>query len=157
MTKFRNSLIYQRFGYSYPYPLDSTSIIVYYITMTLEGLKKPNFDPNLPIYLQIMNFVKKLIVRGVLKPGDKVPSVRDMALFLGVNPNTVQKAYEELERDGTIFTKRGQGNFVNEDKSVAVKLKEAMVKEVIERYKKEMEELGISKEQILILLKEMLE
>ncbi|MDI6850702.1 MAG: GntR family transcriptional regulator [bacterium] len=125
--------------------------------MTLEGLKKPNFDPNLPIYLQIMNFVKKLIVRGVLKPGDKVPSVRDMALFLGVNPNTVQKAYEELERDGTIFTKRGQGNFVNEDKSVAVKLKEAMVKEVIERYKKEMEELGISKEQILILLKEMLE
>jgi GntR family transcriptional regulator len=125
--------------------------------MTLEGLKKPNFDPNLPIYLQIMNFVKKLIVRGILKPGDKIPSVRDMALFLGVNPNTVQKAYEELEREGTIFTKRGQGNFVNEDENIVERIKETMVKELVERYKKELEELGISKKEIFDLLKEMLE
>jgi DNA-binding transcriptional regulator YhcF (GntR family) len=125
--------------------------------MTLEGLKKPNFDPNLPIYLQIMNFVKKLIVRGILKPGDKIPSVRDMALFLGVNPNTVQKAYEELEREGAIFTKRGQGNFVNEDENIVERIKETMVKELVERYKKELEELGISKKEIFDLLKEMLE
>jgi len=120
-------------------------------------MKKPNFDPNLPIYLQIMNFVKKLIVRGFLKPGDKIPSVRDMALFLGVNPNTVQKAYEELEREGTIFTKRGQGNFVNEDENIVKRIKETMVKELVERYKKELEELGISKKEIFDLLKEMLE
>jgi GntR family transcriptional regulator len=125
--------------------------------MTLKGLKKPNFDPNLPIYLQIMNFVKKLIVRGILKPGDKIPSVRDMALFLGVNPNTVQKAYEELEREGTIFTKRGQGNFVNEDENTVERIKETMVKELVERYRKELEELGISKKEIFDLLKEMLE
>jgi DNA-binding transcriptional regulator YhcF (GntR family) len=125
--------------------------------MTLEGLKKPNFDPNLPIYLQIMNFVKKLIVRGILKPGDKIPSVRDMALFLGVNPNTVQKAYEELEREGAIFTKRGQGNFVNEDENIVERIKETMVKELVERYRKELEELGISKKEIFDLLKEMLE
>jgi DNA-binding transcriptional regulator YhcF (GntR family) len=125
--------------------------------MTLEEMKKPNFDPNLPIYLQIMNFVKKLIVRGILKPGDKIPSVRDMALFLGVNPNTVQKAYEELEREGTIFTKRGQGNFVNEDENIVERIKETMVKELVERYRKELEELGISKKEIFELLKEMLE
>jgi DNA-binding transcriptional regulator YhcF (GntR family) len=125
--------------------------------MTLEEMKKPNFDPNLPIYLQIMNFVKKLIVRGILKPGDKIPSVRDMALFLGVNPNTVQKAYEELEREGTIYTKRGQGNFVNEDENIVERIKETMVKELVERYRKELEELGISKKEIFDLLKEMLE
>lgn len=125
--------------------------------MTLEEMKKPNFDPNLPIYLQIMNFVKKLIVRGILKPGDKIPSVRDMALFLGVNPNTVQKAYEELEREGTIFTKRGQGNFVNDDENIVERIKETMVKELVERYRKELEELGISKKEIFDLLKEMLE
>jgi DNA-binding transcriptional regulator YhcF (GntR family) len=125
--------------------------------MTLEEMKKPNFDPNLPIYLQIMNFVKKLIVRGILKPGDKIPSVRDMALFLGVNPNTVQKAYEELEREGAIFTKRGQGNFVNEDENIVERIKETMVKELVERYRKELEELGISKKEIFDLLKEMLE
>uniref|UniRef100_A0A7V4E476 GntR family transcriptional regulator n=1 Tax=candidate division WOR-3 bacterium TaxID=2052148 RepID=A0A7V4E476_UNCW3 len=125
--------------------------------MTLEGLIKPEFDPNLPIYLQIMNFVKKLIVRGILKPGDKVPSVRDMALFLGVNPNTVQKAYEELEREGTIFTRRGQGNFVSEDENIVDKIKERMVKDLIEKYRKELEELGLSKGEIFNLLKEMLE
>jgi DNA-binding transcriptional regulator YhcF (GntR family) len=125
--------------------------------MTLDEMKKPNFDPNLPIYLQIMNFVKKLIVRGILKPGDKIPSVRDMALFLGVNPNTVQKAYEELEREGTIFTKRGQGNFVNEDENIVERIKETMVKELVERYRKELEELGLSKKEIFDLLKEMLE
>jgi len=125
--------------------------------MTLEELKKPNFDPNLPIYMQIMNFVKKLIVRGILKPGDKIPSVRDMALFLGVNPNTVQKAYEELEREGAIFTKRGQGNFVNENENIVERIKETMVKELVERYRKELEELGISKKEIFELLKEMLE
>jgi len=125
--------------------------------MTLEGLIKPEFDPNLPIYLQIMNFVKKLIVRGILRPGDKVPSVRDMALFLGVNPNTVQKAYEELEREGTIFTRRGQGNFVSEDENIVDKIKERMVKDLIEKYRKELEELGLSKEEIFNLLKEMLE
>ena len=125
--------------------------------MTLEGLIKPEFDPNLPIYLQIMNFVKKLIVRGILRPGDKVPSVRDMALFLGVNPNTVQKAYEELEREGTIFTKRGQGNFVSEDENIVDKIKERMVKDLIEKYRKELEELGLSKGEIFNLLKEMLE
>lgn len=130
---------------------------MYYLTMTLEGLIKPEFDPNLPIYLQIMNFVKKLIVRGILRPGDKVPSVRDMALFLGVNPNTVQKAYEELEREGTIFTRRGQGNFVSEDENIVDKIKERMVKDLIEKYRKELEELGLSKEEIFNLLKEMLE
>ncbi len=125
--------------------------------MILGEMKKPNFDPNLPIYLQIMSFVKKLIVRGILKPGDKIPSVRDMALFLGVNPNTVQKAYEELEREGTIFTKRGQGNFVNENENIVERIKETMVKELVERYRKELEELGISKKEIFELLKEMLE
>jgi len=122
--------------------------------MTLKHIEKLNFDPNLPIYLQIMNFVKKLIVRGTLKPGEKVPSVRDMAVHLGVNPNTVQKAYEELESEGVIFTRRGQGNFVNESQEIVNQLKDKMVREIVERQKREFRELGVNIFEIIEYLKE---
>lgn len=135
-------------------PLDKTGPLVYYYTMTLKHIEKLNFDPNLPIYLQIMNFVKKLIVRGTLKPGDKVPSVRDMAVHLGVNPNTVQKAYEELESEGVIFTRRGQGNFVNESQEIVNQLKDKMVREIVERQKREFRELGVNISEIIEYLKE---
>lgn len=135
-------------------PLDKTGSLVYYYTMTLKHIEKLNFDPNLPIYLQIMNFVKKLIVRGTLKPGDKVPSVRDMAVHLGVNPNTVQKAYEELESEGVIFTRRGQGNFVNESQELVNQLKDKMVREIVERQKREFRELGVNISEIIEYLKE---
>jgi len=135
-------------------PLDKTGSLVYYYTMTLKHIEKLNFDPNLPIYLQIMNFVKKLIVRGTLKPGDKVPSVRDMAVYLGVNPNTVQKAYEERESEGVIFTRRGQGNFVNESQELVKQLKDKMVREIVERQKREFRELGVNISEIIEYLKE---
>jgi GntR family transcriptional regulator len=122
--------------------------------MTLKHIEKLNFDPNLPIYLQIMNFVKKLIVRGTLKPGEKVPSVRDMAVHLGVNPNTVQKAYEELESEGVIFTRRGQGNFVNESQEIVNQLKDKMVREIVERQKREFRELGVNIFEIIEYLKD---
>ena len=73
------------------------------------------FDPNAPIYLQIIGEIKKRSVRGVYSPGSKLPSVRDMAKAMGVNPNTMARAYAELEREGFVFTRRGQGSFVTED------------------------------------------
>ncbi|MGB9824926.1 MAG: GntR family transcriptional regulator [Candidatus Hydrothermia bacterium] len=123
--------------------------------MTLIQIEKPEFDANLPIFLQIMNFVKKLIVRGVLKPGEKVPSVREMAMHLGVNPNTVQKAYDELEKEGIIFTKRGQGNFVSENPDLVRELKNRMLNEAIKKLVSELYGLGFSIDEIKKILKEL--
>ena len=69
---------------------------------------------GVPIYMQILNQVKRATASGLLKPGDQMPSVRELALELTVNPNTVAKAYQELERDGVIKTVRGIGTFVAE-------------------------------------------
>jgi len=73
-------------------------------------------DPSsgVPIYLQILNQVKRAAASGMLKPGDQMPSVRELATELTVNPNTIAKAYRELERDGVIKTVRGVGTFVAE-------------------------------------------
>lgn len=65
------------------------------------------FDNNLPIYLQIMQYIKKQIVTGTLKAGDKIPSVRELAAELQINPNTVQRTFQELEREEVVETKRG--------------------------------------------------
>jgi GntR family transcriptional regulator len=72
-------------------------------------------DPKRPIYLQIMEEVKKRAVRGEYKSGHKLPSVREMAKSVGVNPNTIARVYMELEREGFIFTRRGQGSFITEE------------------------------------------
>lgn len=65
-----------------------------------------------PIYVQIMDEIKRAVVLGTAKPDDPLPSVRQLAGELRVNPNTVQQAYRELERDGLVYVRRGQGTFV---------------------------------------------
>ena len=74
-----------------------------------------DFDPTRPIYLQIVEAVKKRTVRGQYAAGAKVPSVREMAGEMGVNPNTMARAYMELEREGFITTHRGEGSFIAAD------------------------------------------
>lgn len=66
-----------------------------------------------PLYEQVIDNVKELTLRGILKPEDRLPSVRDMASMLSINPNTVSKAYQELERQKIIYTQRGRGTFIN--------------------------------------------
>jgi len=68
-----------------------------------------------PIYQQVVEQIKTAILRGTLDPGDRLPSVREMATTLTINPNTIQKAYQELERQGIIETVRGRGTFVAEE------------------------------------------
>ncbi len=115
-----------------------------------------NFDENIPIYLQIMDLIKKGIIKGNLKGGEKLPSVRELAEKLKVNPNTVQKAYQELEREEIIFTLRGIGSFVTEDKNKILKLKENMAHEILKNFVKNMKELNISDEEILDLVSKFL-
>jgi GntR family transcriptional regulator len=76
-----------------------------------------DIDPkrNTPIYQQVVHQVKEAILKGVLAPGERLPSVRELATTLIINPNTIQKAYQELERQGVIITVRGRGSFVDEN------------------------------------------
>ena len=76
---------------------------------------KLHLDPTRPIYLQIIEEIKKRSVRGQYNPGSQLPSVREMAKEMEVNPNTIARVYRELEREGFIFTRRGQGSFITED------------------------------------------
>lgn len=71
-----------------------------------------------PIYVQIMDEIKRAVVLGTVRPDDPLPSVRQLAGDLRVNPNTVQQAYRELERDGMVYVRRGQGTFVAEEATV---------------------------------------
>lgn len=70
---------------------------------------------NTPLYEQLINQVKEMYAKGLLKPNEKLPSVRDLSSQMVINPNTVSKAYQELERQGVIVTIRGKGTFISEE------------------------------------------
>lgn len=114
-----------------------------------------DIDPTrgVPIYLQIIKEIRMHLAAGALSPGDKLPSVRKMAMSIRVNPNTVSKAYNELERDGVIFTKRGEGTFVSEDVNC---LAESQGREILEEKIADLaamaERFDISREDVLKML-----
>ncbi|WP_138203529.1 GntR family transcriptional regulator [Haloimpatiens lingqiaonensis] len=99
-----------------------------------------NSKSSTPIYEQIINEIKECILKGILKPGDKLPSVRELSTMITANPNTVAKAYKELERSKTIEVIRGKGTFVAENYTPSPtddkleELKELMKKIVIEAH-----------------------
>lgn len=107
------------------------------------------FNDKMPIYLQIMDIIKMDIVIGNLKSNDKLPSVREMATNLKVNPNTLQRSYQELERLGIVYTQRGTGTFVGEEKNMVDDLKKEMAKEVIESFILRMKSLGFTSNEII--------
>lgn len=111
-----------------------------------------------PIYRQIADQVRQAVASGVLRAGDRLPSVRDLAVELAVNPNTVAKAYQELERDGVIETPRGRGSFVaDRDHAMAEAARLRLFGEAAERLVAEAYRLRISREQALAVLAERLE
>jgi GntR family transcriptional regulator len=110
------------------------------------------FDNNMPIYIQIMNYVKKQIITGKLSPGDKIESVRDLALELQINPNTIQRTFQELEREGIVETRRGLGRFVTSEESTIMLIKKEMAGELLERFVQGMKELGFNKHDIIAIV-----
>lgn len=110
---------------------------------------KNNFDPNLPIYLQVMDEIKKDIYNKKYLPGVKIPSVRELALQYGINPNTIQKSLMELEREGLLRSERAIGRFVTDDESVILKSQSEVCKTIVENFISEMKILGYSKEKIV--------
>lgn len=111
-----------------------------------------DYNPALPIYLQVMTAIKHDIVAGRLALGEKMPSVRDLALQYTINPNTASRVYKELESEGVCFTRRGMGTFVTEDKERAVQMKEEMAGDLISQFLGGMKRLGISREEAIELV-----
>jgi len=106
------------------------------------------FDPNIPIYIQIVNATKQAIVSGTLKQGDRLTSVRERAETLTVNPNTVQRAYQELEREGICETRRGTGTFIVERENLIEGLKNEMSRTVLRNCIDGMGALGFAPDEI---------
>lgn len=107
-----------------------------------------NFDNNIPIYLQLVSLIKNDIIKGTLSPGEKLPSIRDLAVTYKVNPNTVGKALSELENINLIYTERTNGKYVSSDISLINKYKEEYAASLTEEYINKMINLGYNKEEI---------
>lgn len=131
-------------------------VSVYYIinTLILERRQIMEFKINSkePIYTQIMRYLKKSIVKGELKGGERILSVRECASELKVNPNTIQRAYTQLENEGLIYTQRGVGKFVVEDKTKINEVRIEMLDEVIVNFINESKELGVEKEDLIKII-----
>ncbi len=106
-----------------------------------------HIDPSRPIYLQIMEEIKKRAVRGTYTPGAQLPSVRDMAREMEVNPNTVARVYMELEREGFIETRRGQGSFLTDEPAMIDRERSRLGFDASEQFVRIIGELGLSPEQ----------
>lgn len=110
------------------------------------------FTDDTPIYQQIMDMMKQEIASGELAAGQKLPSVRELALEAGVNPNTMQKALAELEREGLLYSQRTAGRFVAEQQEIRDGLQEELMMEYIEDFLKKMKKLGYSVDEVIALL-----
>jgi GntR family transcriptional regulator len=115
------------------------------------------FNPTTPIYLQIMDEIKRQIVSGERAPGSKVESVRELAQSMGVNPNTGQRSFAELEREGLMYTERTAGRYITPDKGRIALLKEQSARRLIGEFAGQMLGSGFSKEDILRLIKVFME
>jgi DNA-binding transcriptional regulator YhcF (GntR family) len=107
-----------------------------------------NFDHHQPIYRQIMADIKRKLAVGAMAAGSRVASVRDLALAYGVNPNTMQKALSELEREGLLHSERTAGRLVTEDERAIERLRLEEQTGATRRYVAEMTSLGFPRERI---------
>lgn len=115
------------------------------------------FSDDLPIYSQLIEQIKAGIVSGAFPPGSKLASVRDLASEAGVNPNTMQRALSELERDGLVASQRTTGRFVTEDLKMIEEVRKDMAEKHIRTFLDAILPLGFNKEEVLELLKQDLE
>lgn len=111
------------------------------------------FNSTIPIYLQVITMIKREIVLGVLSPGEKLPSVRDLALHYTINPNTASRVYKELESESVCFTRRGMGTFVTEDAARIQQLKREMARTLVNEFMEGIRLLGITEEEAILMIK----
>ena len=115
---------------------------------------KWQFNADAPIWSQLIAQIKVGIVTGAFPPGERLPAVRDLAAEAGVNPNTMQRALTELERDGLVYSQRTAGRFVTEDQSMIASAKRSLAESHIQTFLRAMAHLGYDREEILTLLRQ---
>ena len=112
-----------------------------------------NFDNNIPIYVQLVDYLKLYIISGKFKSGKKLPSVRDLAKEIKVNPNTMQKALSELEELDLIYTERTNGKYVTNNEEIIKNMKDKYAKQKTKEFYESMQKAGLSKKEIINYLK----
>ena len=115
---------------------------------------KWQFSNDAPIYSQLIDQIQVGIVSGVFPPGERLPSVRDLATEAGVNPNTMQRAVAELERDGLVYSQRTAGRFVTEDQTMINNIKRSLAKRHIQAFWEAMTRLGYDRQEVLALMRQ---
>lgn len=113
-----------------------------------------NLDSDRPIFQQIIERIQMEILSGKYAPGDKLPSVRDLAMEAAVNPNTMQKALSELERTGLVYTQRTSGRFITEDSRMIGQLKEEKAREIIRTFLAGMQQIGYDRQEAIAALEQ---
>ena len=104
-----------------------------------------SFDNNIPIYIQVLEYMKIYLISGVFKCGEKLPSVREFSITFKVNPNTMQKALAELEDMNLIYTERTNGKYVTNDEKLIEKLKDEYAIALAKSYFQGMKRIGLGK------------
>ena len=115
-----------------------------------------NLDNERPIYLQLMERIQRDIISGVYKTGDRLPSVRDLAMDAAVNPNTMQKALSELERSGLVYSHRTSGRFITDDQPLIRKMREELAGEYVRQFLAQMQDLGFEDNETVEMLEKTL-
>ena len=113
------------------------------------GKMDKQLQENMPIYMQIMQKVREAIASGELAPGARVASVRELAGAFAVNPNTMQRALNELEREGLLISERTSGRFVTKDSAQIDAMRRQLAEEAAARFRREMQTLGFSETEML--------
>lgn len=112
-----------------------------------------DFKANIPIYLQVIQDIKRRIISGEIKYGDKLPSSRELAIQYQINPNTAARVYNEMELEGLSFTKRGIGTFVTEE-PIGDRLRKEITDELIAEFDSSISGLGYSSDEIINMIKD---
>ncbi len=116
-----------------------------------------NLDSDRPIFIQIIEKIQMDIISGLYAPGDKLPSVRELAQKASVNPNTMQKALSELERTGLVYSQRTSGRYITEDTAMIAELKSTLAKDIVTQFLDNMLRLGIPEEEVIPLISKIIE
>lgn len=114
-------------------------------------------EGNLPVYVQIMDRIREAIASGELAAGQRISSVRELAEEFGVNPNTMQRALTELEREGILVSERTQGRYVTSDRTAVLSLRKKIAEKAADSFIKDMGALGFTKEEMLDFFRQRIE
>lgn len=116
-----------------------------------------NFNNRDPVYVQVVRYFKEQIARGILEPGEQIPSRRELASLLKINPNTAQRAYKEMEDEGLIKTEKNLPSRITSDRTIIQSVRNELISEAVEVFVSSMQSINVSLEEAINLVKDYFE